>query len=344
MFHTTRSKLTAWYLLIIMLVSISFSIVIYKGLMSEVERFAQSQRFRIERQLRNELVFPQNMHRENAILPPITDPDLVADTKQRLLLILVLINGSIFFVSGGLGYVLAGKTLKPIQEMLLEQNQFITDASHELRTPLTSIKSSVEVYLRDKKLSITGAKKILTENIKDVNKLQRLSDQLLELAQYQKPNGRDIMRKISLREAIKHALRNVEALASAKSIRIQNTSKDSIVMGNSNEMTDLFTILIDNAIKYSKEKSTIAISSKEKNGWVHVAVADAGEGIGTKDIPHIFDRFYRADSARSKPSSGGYGLGLSIAKKITDRHNGSISVTSTFGKGSTFTVHIPIVS
>jgi len=344
MFHTTRIKLTAWYLLIIMLVSISFSIVIYKGLMNEVERFAQSQRFRIERQLRNDILLPKDIHKENLILPPVTDPDLVADMKQRLLLIMVLINGSILLVSGGLGYFLAGKTLKPIQEMLLEQNQFITDASHELRTPLTSIKSSVEVYLRDKKLTIAGAKKILTENIKDVNKLQRLSDQLLELAQYQKPNGKDIMRNISLREAIKHALRNVEALRSAKSIRIQNTTKDSTMIGNMNEMTDLFTILIDNAIKYSKEKSTITLSSKEKNGWIHIAVTDVGEGVGTKDIPHIFDRFYRADSARSKITYTGYGLGLSIAKKIADRHNGSISVTSIFGKGSTFTVHVPIIS
>jgi signal transduction histidine kinase len=344
MFHSARIKLTAWYLFIIMLVSISFSIVIYKGLMSEVERFAQSQRFRIERQLRNELVFPQDTHRQNTILPPITDPDLVADTKRRLLCILVVINGSILLLSGGLGYFLAGKTLKPIQEMLLEQNQFITDASHELRTPLTSIKSSVEVHLRDKHMTIARARKLLMENIKDVNKLQRLSDQLLELAQYQKPNGKDIMNKISLRDGIKNALRSVEALRSARSIRIQNTTKDGAILGNINEITDLFAILIDNAIKYSKEKSTITLTSSVKNGWIHVSVADVGVGIGKNDIPHIFDRFYRADSARSKTTLGGYGLGLSIAKKIVDRHTGSITCESTLGKGSVFTVRFPIVS
>jgi len=342
MFHSARMKLTAWYLLIIMLVSVSFSIVIYKGLMSEVERFAQSQRFRIERQLRNEIMLPQDMHRENTILPPITDPDLVADTKRRLLFILFVINGSILLLSGGLGYFLAGRTLRPIQTMVDEQNQFITDASHELRTPLTALKSAIEVNLRDKNLTMIQAKKLLAENMKDVDKLQRLTDELLQLAQYQKPNGKRVFVSLSLREVIKKSIRAVEALAKQKSIAIKNGTEDTVFPGNIHELSDLFIILLDNAIKYSKEKSTIRVWSKSRNGYIDISIQDEGIGIAKDDIPHIFDRFYRADSARIKTQEGGYGLGLSIAKKIVDQYHGSIEVQSMPGKGSTFSVRLPL--
>lgn len=343
MFHSARIKLTAWYLTIIMLVSIAFSIVIYHMTMREVDRFARSQRFRIERQLQEGTLLPPGVHLEKTILPPLSDPDLVADTKHRLLIFLFIINSGIVIFAGGLGYFLAGKTLRPIAEMIEEQNQFITDASHELRTPLTSIKSSIEVNLRDKNLTIQEAKKLLLENMKDIDKLERLSGGLLTLAQYQKPNGWGTMKNVSLQQCIKNALQSVAAQRVKKSIRIKNISSDGTLWGNSNELTDLFIILLDNAIKYSKEKSTITVSSEINNNWIALSVADTGMGIGKKDLPHIFDRFYRADSARVKTNSGGYGLGLSIAKKIIDRHHGSITCKSTVGKGSVFTANFPMI-
>lgn len=343
MFAGARLKLTAWYLLIIMLISMSFSVVIYKVLTNEVERFVRMQRSKIERRFREGEFFPQDLHFQGT-LPQVSimDPELVEETKRRLILILIAVNGGIVIISGGLGYILAGRTLKPIKEMLDEQNRFITDASHELRTPLTSLKSAMEVNLRDKHLTLTNAKTLISENIEEVNKLQSLSDELLQLAQYQKPYASAKFEKLSLSDLVKKAVRKIEPLAKHKDIIVQDNTKDVEIEGNKYGLCDLLVILLDNAIKYSKNIKTVKISSQKTDGFVNISVADQGIGIDEKDIPHIFDRFFRADTARLKTASGGYGLGLSIAKKIVDIHHGSITVESKINKGSTFTIHLPI--
>jgi signal transduction histidine kinase len=104
----------------------------------------------------------------------------------------------------------------------------------------------------------------------------------------------------------------------------------------------LFIILLDNAVKYSDEKSSIEITTKQLDNGIQISVTDHGHGIEEKDLPYIFDRFYRVDSARTKTDISGYGLGLAIAKQIAETHNGSITVKSVIKKGSIFTVTLPI--
>lgn len=342
MFQSTRLKLTAWYLSIIMLISLSFSIVIYKMLTIEVERFIHLQRTRIERRLLEGKFFPPEI-RFRGISPPfsIMDPELMDEIKYRLILILVFINGGILVISGGLGYILAGRTLMPIQEMINEQNRFIADASHELRTPLTSLKSVMEVSLRDKKLTLADARLQMTENIEEVNKLQSLSDELLKLVQYQKPQSQVAFEKLSLQEIINIAIRQIEPLAKKRKIKIISTVDDIKIECNKYELEELMLILLDNAVKYSKNNKTVKVYTVRTDGYIKISVADYGIGIAKKDIPHVFDRFFRSDTARSKTDIGGYGLGLSIAKKIVDLNNGSITVESRLNLGSTFTVSLP---
>ncbi len=344
MFRQTRLKLTGWYLLIIMAVSLAFSLVIYRVIGSEVDRFAQTQRLRIERRFRlGEFApFPDTLSPDSLPLVPIMDPELIEETKRRLMLILVLVNGGILFIAGGLGYILAGKTLQPIKSMLDEQNRFITDSSHEFRTPLTSLKSALDVNLRDPHLTLKGAKTVITDSIQDVNKLQALSDELLQLTQYQKPNGSSQFAPLSLADVAKAALRQVKPLAKAKHITLKNQIKNLKITGNKYGLTDLLVILLDNAIKYSSSSQKVTLTSAKTNSFVTISVKDRGMGIDQKDIPHIFDRFYRTDTARSKTTTGGYGLGLSIAQKIVAAHHGSIAVKSLPGKGSTFTVKLPV--
>src|SRR3989344_3853916 len=129
MFKSARLTLTAWYLAIIMVISIAFSLMIYRVLLIEVIRFERAQRVRIERR----------MQFFNSPIP--VSLELIEEIKQRLIFRLFMVNIGIMVISGGLGYFLAGRTLKPIKEMVDEQNRFISDASHELRTPLTSLKS-----------------------------------------------------------------------------------------------------------------------------------------------------------------------------------------------------------
>jgi signal transduction histidine kinase len=113
-------------------------------------------------------------------------------------------------------------------------------------------------------------------------------------------------------------------------------------MGIKDSLTELMIILLDNAIKYSPNRSTITISSEKIDNAISFSVEDEGIGINQEDLSHIFDRFYRVDKSRSKEKVFGFGLGLSIAKKIVDLHNGNISVQSTKNKGSVFTVKLPI--
>jgi signal transduction histidine kinase len=332
MFTNARLKLTAWYLLIIMFISISFSAVIYKLLSNEVERFERAQRFRIERSLPYPPPFPT------------ANPELLEETRHRIFSMLFFINLGILFISGGLGYILAGRTLTPIKEMVDEQNRFISDASHEFRTPLTSLKSAFEVYLRNNRSTLPEAKTLVRESVSEVDKLQALSDSLLQLTQYEKPEGNILLKKISLNKVIKDAVYRLRTIAKDKNISIKYSPVTLETMGNYYSLSELMVILLDNAIKYSSQNSRVELEVKKTDGSVLISVKDKGVGIDKKDIPHIFDRFYRTDSARTKQTIGGYGLGLSIAKKIVTMHKGTIRVKSTPKKGTTFTVKLPVFS
>ncbi len=333
MFHKARIKLTLWYLLILTIISLAFSSVIYRTLINEVDRFADNQRIRVEKRLMIEGTPPWRM--------VVIDPDLIDEVKRRILITLIIINGSILVIAGGFSYLLAGRTLNPIAQMVEEQNRFISDASHELKTPLTSLKSAFEVYLRAKKHTVKEAGTIIKESILEVNKLQKLSESMLQLAQYQKPNGGLKIEKLSLSKIILEAIRKIEPISKKKEITVSTNLADINIEGYKYSLIDLLVILLDNAVKYSPTKSTINIKSEKINGGVLITVSDNGIGISQKDLSHIFDRFYRADSARLRSERGGYGLGLSIAKKITDLHNGEITAKSKLNKGSQFIIRLP---
>lgn len=329
MFNSARLKLTAWYVLIIMTISIAFSAVIYNVSTRELDRFDQLQRARIERRLGSQRVLV------------FVDPVLIEETRNRLLVMLIGINSGILLVSGATAYFLAGRTLQPIKKMVDDQNRFISDASHELRTPLTALKTSLEVSLRDSNLSLQEAKEVLIDSVDDVNKLQSLSDSLLQLSRYQQTDTKADFAKVSLLQIASEAVEKVKPLAKKKEVNIENTVKDVKVVGSKDRLLNLFVILLDNAIKYSSENTRVEMTSAIKDRYAVINVKDQGVGISAKDLPYIFDRFYRADSARSKEDAGGYGLGLAIAKKIVEIHNGTISVQSKSGKGSTFTITLP---
>lgn len=313
MWRKTRIKLTAWYLLIIMAVSLTFSAVIYRGLTNEI--------YRVERRRRD------------------TNFELVEEARHRILIMLVLVNGGILVISGGLGYLLAGRTLAPIKEMVDEQNRFISDASHELRTPLTALKSSMEVSLRDKKIALADAKTLIAESIGEVNKLQTLSDSLLQLAQFQKPNGGVRLESLSLADVAREVVHKIQPLATQKRIVIKTDMENINVKGDKFGLIDLVTILLDNAIKYSPEGKSVTVKILRKNGAAQVIVKDQGLGISEKDLPHVWDRFYRADTSRTED---GYGLGLAIAQKIAETNGVTLSVESQLNKGSIFTASFQI--
>jgi two-component system sensor histidine kinase CiaH len=330
-FESARIRLTAWYLLIIMSVSILFSLVIYSGINEELNRVEQRETS-IREQIEQAFPFLPDDQK------PHLDTQPIQAARARLITTLGIINLIILVASGGAGYFLAGRTLRPIQDMVDQLNRFISDASHELRTPITSLRSEMEVGLRSKELTQAQAKKLIESNLEEVIHLQQLSDNLLELTQYETMNGNKSFVAYSLKTLMQEAVKNVQGQAKKKNITVENSVHEMILLCNADRLRELFTILLDNAIKYSKTESVVKITGNAKGTIAVVKIIDEGIGISKKELPFIFERFYRADESRNIK---GFGLGLSIAKKIIDMHGGSIQVVSTVQKGTTFTIRLP---
>ncbi|HET9946624.1 MAG TPA: HAMP domain-containing sensor histidine kinase [Patescibacteria group bacterium] len=315
-----------------MLISILFSISLYRLQTAELEDGFRRLNFRYVTQQYVD-------HPEEK--PQDLDYTYVENTEHKLLINLLSIDVVILVLSGFAGYLLAGITLRPIKKMLDEQNRFITDASHELRTPLTALRSEIEVNLRDKDLSLSSAKNLLKSNLEEVENLQKLSDNLLQLSNAE-PNKNITVGTIEIAIVIQEAIKKITPQAKKKQISISFTPKNFLILAEKSDLVQLLIIFLDNAVKYSKKKTTVTIETRSTDHSCEITIADEGMGIEKKEIPHIFDRFYRVDSSRTKQTISGYGLGLSIAKKIVDSYKGSLSVKSEVGKGSTFRILLPI--
>jgi signal transduction histidine kinase len=335
-FKSAYLKLTVIYVVIVMVISFAFSVLLYQISSSELNRGLGRQ----GEVLRN-LPPPEFVPQSRVALEKTRIAQL-EESNNHLRTNLIYFNLLILFVSGGLSYFLARRTLRPIEEMVDIQNRFTADASHELRTPLTAMKTEIEVSLRDKKLNISDAKKLLGSNLEEIGKLETLSNELLSLAKYQ-----DIeelpFEKVNLKEVVDGALGKVEALAKNKEIKFDSELVDVETKANRQSLVELAVILLENAVKYSPKDSKIAITTETRDKHAYIKVQDWGIGIKEADIPFIFNRFYRADISRSKEVMEGYGLGLSIAKKIVEKHHGKIEVESKPDSGSTFTVGLPVV-
>jgi two-component system sensor histidine kinase CiaH len=254
MFHKARIKLTGWYLLIIMAISLSFSVAIYAGINNELVRINNSQRARQERvETINTLLKQKGLP-----MPPesqIFEPETIDAARVRIISILGLINLSIVIISGLGGYILAGQTLEPIGKMVKEQKEFVGNASHELRTPLTSLKTEIEVSLRDKNMSVTEYKKLLKSNLEDVNSMQKLSNYLLELNRYTNSDYRPDIAKVDLAKVVSLVIKKIGPIANKNKIKILANLQKTNVSANSEALVELSTILIENAIKYSGDRS-----------------------------------------------------------------------------------------
>lgn len=334
-FKSAYIKLTLFYVLIVMIISFCFSAVLYGISNRELGRGLNRQAEKIC------AATPEGFPRCSPLLEleKIRHAQL-DESRVHLLLVLIYFNLLILGASAVLSYFFAKRTLHPIKEMVDAQQRFTADASHELKTPLTAMRAEIEVALRDKGMSLSEAKTLFKSNLEEINRLESLSSALLRLSKYKEEIELEFY-EVDLTDIIIEAYEKVESLAKAKSISFKNKFESIKTLGDRASLVELFVILLDNAIKYSPAKSAISISVLEQNSKPTVIIKDQGIGIGEKDLPFIFDRFYRADTSRSKNNIQGYGLGLSIAKSIIDLHNAKISVKSSQNKGSAFEVEFP---
>lgn len=332
LFEKARLKLTALYLVIIMAISLSFSAFIYHSFSNEIQRRFNAVEKRLELQKRGFQYPPGQIH---------FFTEEINLSRYKVLTVLIYTNSIIFIFSAAAGYFLAGKTLQPIEKTYEDQKRFIADASHELKTPLTILKSSIEVALRDKKLKTKDLKKLLKENLSDIDSLTKLTNDLLSLTRYQQNGSKLEKKKTDIKKVIEKAVKEITPLSKKSEVKIINKSKSKILSLSEESIQKLITILIDNALKYTPKKGSVKISSKLTSKHYILSISDTGIGISEKDLPYIFDRFYRVDPSRSRKNAPGFGLGLSLAKKIVHLHGGKIKVKSKLKKGTTFNIYLP---
>jgi signal transduction histidine kinase len=323
LFDTAYLKLTAWYVVIIMTISLMFSVWVYS-------------------QARHELQF--GLSRVIHIGPIENLPDdefgqfvqeRLADSRQRLIVRLVSLNLIVLAVGAAASYWLARRTMQPIEEAVEAQHRFTADASHELRTPLAAMKAEIEVGLRDKNITKQEAVELLQSNLEEVDRLGGLAEGLLTLTQ---TDNNPVLAPVSLEEVASKVAKRLEPLAEAKKITIKRQLQPVIVSAEELAVDKIISILLDNAIKYSPKNTQITVRTYQKDGHGYLEVKDQGIGIKATELPHIFDRFYRADTSRTKQQVPGHGLGLSIAQKLAENLNGQIKATSSPGEGSRFTI------
>ena len=225
--------------------------------------------------------------------------------------------------------------LARLEDSFLSEKRFIQDVSHELKTPLTILKGELEVAL--KKARTTGEyAAILQSNLEETEKMSKIVGDLLTLARFDNREVRLEHARVDLRELLGKTVESLSGVARKEGVTVELSPGDGPeVDGDTGQLNRLFLNLLDNAIKYSPAGGKVSVSVYKEGHRPAVKIADTGAGIPVEDLPHIFKRFYRADAARS---SGGFGLGLAIARSIAEAHGAEIKAESAPGHGSAFTI------
>ena len=314
MFSGARIKLMETYTAILMIISIAFSVVIGVIATQEIRRPFDFFPAAVTQSIGSDTfhdVFEQRIN----------------DANFRITIVLIMVNVVILIVGSIGSYFLAQWTLRPIEKAMEHQARFVGDASHELRTPLAAIAMENEVMLREKKPTTKQLRDQVQSNLDEIGKLQRLTNYLLDLNQ----DDAVVLTNTDLGMIIDEALNLNNKQAISKQIIIENKVTAQSILTNAGALTEIISIIVNNAIKYSPKQSTVTISGDQRS----LSVVDQGSGIAEADLPHIFDRFYRAEKSRT---SEGYGLGLSLAQHLAKRIGATITAGNNSDHGAVFTI------
>src|SRR3989337_365248 len=228
--------------------------------------------------------------------------------------------------------------LKRLEMSFNRQRQFLSDASHELRTPTSIIRSYCDVTL-NRERSVDEYKDVLRKISDAVNRMCNIINRILTISRFDNNVVSFRPVRIDIKEMIEDVLKLVEPNAASRGIKISSAGNDVFINGDREGLTEVFSNIVENAIKYNKPEGTIDIHINEVNGYAIINVTDTGIGIPEDEIRKIFDRFYRVDASRGQ--TVGSGLGLSIVRAIVESHSGKIDVESAVGQGSTFRGFLP---
>ena len=235
---------------------------------------------------------------------------------------------------------MARVAVRPVRESWDRQQEFVADASHELKTPLTVILANNNILLSPDRTLPEDDRKWIESTQDEAVHMKTLVDQLLFLARSDSGDQKMLLSDLDLGDMVMDDVLQFEPVAFERGIRLEpDLTPDAHIEGDSTMIRQLIHILLDNACKYAAPDSTVTVTLRREGKGVTLAVRNTGDPIPPEDLPHIFERFYRADKARTHmENTGGYGLGLSIARSIAEDHKGTISCTSNAEEGTTFTV------
>jgi signal transduction histidine kinase len=267
----------------------------------------------------------------------LTDQDRVL---KRLLLGLLALGGISAFVMGAASWYLAGRSIRPAQQAWERQRSFVANASHELRTPLTLLRASTEVALRGLPPTDADRRELLGDVLQECDHMSRLVEDLLLLSRLDAGQLQLYRERIALSELLADVERQAGRLAAERDVCVTTDSAGGVVWADPTRLRQVLLILLDNALRHTPPGGTVRVSGHSSGRQAQLSVTDTGAGIAPEHLPHIFDRFYRADSARGD-SSGGSGLGLSIAKALIEAQGGHIAVESPVRQATRVVVTLP---
>ncbi len=232
--------------------------------------------------------------------------------------------------------VLAGFAIKPIAAAWRQQKQFVADASHDLKTPLTVILANTGILMSHKEQTLESQLKWIESTEEEAQYMRGLVDRMLELAKSEDMGTKAMLSDLDISELSQRVILQFEPVAFERQVTIESDIAPEVrIKAEMESYVRLIHILIDNAIKYSPEGGRVTVRLSVAKQTARLSVHNEGDAIPAEDLPHIFERFYRADKARG---TGGYGLGLSIAKNIAEAMGGKISAESSPARGTVFTV------
>jgi two-component system, OmpR family, sensor histidine kinase CiaH len=339
MFRSARLKLTLFYLAALLIFSLASTNIVRLLAENQYGQSDAAQRGEVERLFYHGFGFSglppgSNMFKYNSV-----QQEQTVMAKEQLARELIWINVGALVIGGLFSYWFAGRTLHPIEEAHKAQTRFASDASHELRTPLTNMKVENEVFLRQKHFSETEARELITSNLEEVERLENLSTSLLDLTRYSQTPLK--LMPLAAVPLVSEAILRVGKRAKAKRVTITKQLPEAHVEGHHDSLLQLIGIVLDNAIKYGPEGGTVAVQGRTDSGHYVVSITDQGPGIAPSDLPHIFERLYRGDKARSSKVSG-YGLGLALARKIAEANHITITVRNNKGGGARFELNLNV--
>lgn len=283
------------------------------------------------------IILPQPNGKKLIFLDITSRQAILTNLVYTFLIVALIMLVIIYFISR----FFANRSIEPIKEAFNKQKSFIADASHELKTPLAVINTNVDVLLSNGDDNISNQSKWLHYIKSEVERMTKLTNDLLYLTQMDYSDIRMIFTDFNISETAENVVLTMEAVIFEHNISINYDIEPNLNLhGNSEQLQQVIMILLDNALKYTNVGGEVNMTLKKHHNSILLTISNTGEGIPEDHIKRIFDRFYRIDKSRAR-KSGGYGLGLSIAKAIVEQHGGKISVNSILNKHTTFTVELP---